>query len=485
MSPLSLEEKRLEREKRLQQTAEAMAADALDELEVIQAHDDLARLIGREWADDVRHVAKWCRWFIWDGATWVVDEKLVHLKKLREFVRQALRDDEKLRRTMLSAQGIAGIESLIRSNPEQAASVDQWDCDPLLLGTPKGTIDLRDGTLRPPSPSDFITKRTAVVPAPPGTPHPKWTALLHRIFRRGGEPDFEVIQYLQRLAGYGLTGSVIEHVFALAYGTGANGKSVYFNTLRSIMGDYGVVAAPDLLLVSRGDRHPADVAALRGARLATISELPPGRALDLSKTKQLTGGEMLAARGMRQDWWNFMPQFKLVIFANAKPRIGVADEAIRRRIHLIDFAETIPPAERNPHLSAELRAEWPSILRWQLDGAIAWQEQGLNPPESVRASSKAYLDSQDEFSAWIATACDLEVGAFALGRQLRRSWKDWCFERSVDPAIVDLDDALAQRDVRAHRSEGRSGQRGYRGIKLVSAELPDDSWYTSRGGRDD
>ena len=216
------------------------------------------------------------------GSRWERDERLLHLTRTRDFLRRKAdelvrwaqrkvangEDGEKLVETceavaksLRSAQTVAHVVGLARSNPGQVALVAQWDADPWLLGTPGGTVDLRTGELRPAKPAEYITKQTGVAPAPPGTPALLWQAFLERIFRH----DPELVPYMRRVAGYALTGLTSEHALVFAWGQGGNGKGVLFNTLAHVLADYAAVAAPDLLLVTNGDRHPTDMAMPRRA----------------------------------------------------------------------------------------------------------------------------------------------------------------------------------------------------------------------------
>ena len=227
------------------------------------------------------------------------------------------------------------------------------------------TFDLRTGIGHPPDPRDYITKRTACRCAPAGAPRPLWTAFLERIT----DGNAELQGFLQRYLGYCCTGFTSEHVFVFAYGTGANGKSTFINTVAQIFGDYATVADMSTFIASKVEHHPTDLAKLRGARLVVAQETQRGRRWDETKIKALTGGDKITARFMRRDFFDFMPTFKLFIVGNHKPRLGSVNEAMRRRLLLVPFTVQIPPDERDPRLAEKLKAEWPAILRWCIDGA--------------------------------------------------------------------------------------------------------------------
>ena len=368
-------------------------------------HDKLALDLGIHWAGDARYVALWGRWLFWFGSTWLEDEKLDHMTRTRAYLRGRAevileviggREAGPAADALRNKPMVAAVADLARSNPDIAGGTDEWDRDPFLCGAPSCTVDLRTGETREPERDDLITKRLAVDPAPPGTAAPLWQRFLVRVT----DGDTELIAYLQRLAGYCLTGDIGEHVLAFAHGAGANGKGVFFGTLADAMGAYAVTVGTEMLMVSIGERHPTEIARLRGARLALGSEIESNQTWAEAKIKKLTGGDRLQGRFMRQDFFEFDPQFKLIVFGNRKPSLRGVDEAIRRRLHLIPFTVTIPAPERDPQLREKLRAEWPAILRWAIDGCLEWQRVGLRPPARVVAATEEYLGGEDLIERW-------------------------------------------------------------------------------------
>jgi P4 family phage/plasmid primase-like protien len=439
------------------------------------SHDGLALEMGEAWPD-ARHVAPWGRWLFWSGQGWEQDERLLHLTKARSFLRQkageltqlakatgnpaAVAAAEAHGKTLRSAPMVANVIGLARSNLAQAATVEQWDADPWLLGTPGGTVDLHTGELRPGRLEDYITKQTLVGPAPVGTPAPLWGAFLERIFRH----DPNLVPYLQRVAGYALTGLATEHVLFFAWGQGGNGKGVFLNTLAHVLAGYAAVAPPDLLLITAGDRHPTDMAMLRGARFVTASEVAPGRAWDEPKLKSLTGGDPITARFMRQDFFTYAPQFTLFVAGNHKPSFRSVDEAVRRRVQLVPFLQNIPKEERDPELGTKLKAEAPAILRWMIDGCLAWQREGLSPPASVREASESYLEGEDALGQWLDERCELDAAELTPFNALFRDWQAWGQANGgPDWGGKGFSKALDERGF----ERGKSGSvRGFRGIRL-------------------
>ena len=243
-----------------------------------------------------------------------------------------------------SAKTVYAVERLARSDRRLAATIDQWDTDPWQLNTPQGVIDL--------------TNRAITTAYSPKTTLQKSLLLRQKATVRVSSPSLIALPavtvnlsaYIQRVLGYGLTGLTREHALFFGYGTGANGKSVLLSTVAGILGDYHKTAPIETFTATNGDRHPTDLAGLRGARLVTATETEEGRRWAESRIKQLTGGDTVAARFMRQDFFEYRPAFKLIIAGNHKPSLRSVDEAIRRRFHLIPFAVTIPPEERDGEL---------------------------------------------------------------------------------------------------------------------------------------
>jgi putative DNA primase/helicase len=305
--------------------------------------------------------------------------------------------------------------------------------------------------------------------APKGTPHPLWDAFLNRVTSE----NFELQKFLQRFAGYCCTGNVNEHVFAFFYGTGANGKGTFINTIMWILGDYATVADVSTFLASNHERHPTDLAKLHGARLVVAQETEKGRRWDEAKIKSITGGDPITARFMRQDFFDYIPQFKLGIIGNHKPRLVNIDPAMRRRLLLIPFTVQIPKAERDTNLPEKLKAEGPAILRWMIEGCLEWQTIGLQPPEIVTAATEQYFEDQDVIRQWLDECINVDAGPYAFTpiASLFASWQRWCERRGiVAGSSTALSDTLV--DYGYVRDRGTGGKRGFTGL-VVNAEPVD------------
>lgn len=433
--------------------------------------DALAQRFVDQHANHLRFTAAWGRWHVFDDTRWVEDNTLKAFDLVRQSCRaaSATTDKPKIATTIASAKTVSSVERLAKAFREMAATADQWDADTWALNTPDGVYDLRTGERHPHQAVDYMTKITGVAPDP-DCATPIWLRFLDRT--AGG--DGELIAFLRRMSGYALTGSVSAHALFFLYGTGANGKSTFLNALMGCLGDYHQTSAIETFTATAGDRHPTDLAGLRGARLVTATETEEGRRWAESKIKSLTGGDKIAARFMRQDFFSYTPTFKLIIAGNHKPGLRSVDEAIRRRFHLVPFTTTIPPAERDETLSEQLKAEWPGILAWAIAGCLEWQQCGLAPPEAVQSATAAYLESEDALASWIEEAGDRDPETWESSAVLFRSWKTWA-DRAGEHAgslkkfsqrIEDRGEAIGMRKAR-----DSAGRRGFYGLRVTRPDL--------------
>jgi putative DNA primase/helicase len=356
---------------------------------------------------------------VWNGTRWEFDETLKAFNLARSLCRDAANASNKKGAAIASAKTICAVEGLAKADRRLAATIDQWDADPWLLNTPGGVTDLRDGVTRPHRHDYYMSKITTV--APDRSTPSLWLSFLNKV--TGG--NAELVSFLQRVAGYSLTGDTREHALFFLYGVGANGKTTFLKATTGALGDYCRNAPIETFTANKNDRHPTDLAGLRGARLVTAVETEEGRQWAESKIKSLTGGDKISARFMRQDFFEYVPQFKLLIAGNHKPGLRSVDEAIRRRMHLIPFTVTIPGKERDTELSTKLATESAGILQWMVDGCLAWQRLGLAPPAIVTEATAAYLEAQDAIAAWIDECCVVEPVHWESGANLFASWSAW------------------------------------------------------------
>jgi putative DNA primase/helicase len=368
------------------------------------------------------------------------------------------------------AKKVSSVHTLARTDRRLAATIEQWDTDPMLLNTPDGVVDLRTGDLRPHRPHDYMTMIAKVGPR---GDCPKWLAFLHRI--TGG--DLALIAYLQRVAGYCLTGNTGEQAMFFAYGVGANGKGVFLHTIGWVLGEYCKTAAIETFTESKTDRHPTELARLRGARLVTATETESGRNWAEARIKMLTGGDVVTAHFMRQDDFEYLPQFKLFLSGNHKPGLRSVGEAMRRRVNMILFDIVIPKSERDPYLGEKLEAEGPGILQWMIDGCLDWQEQGgLNPPEAVTKATDDYFTAQDSFTVWIDECCERDVNAWTATTPLFTSWKTWAERAGV--RFGDIKSFSEQMEKAGFVWKRKNKSKGYEGLRLMIEAAP--HWQEER-----
>jgi P4 family phage/plasmid primase-like protien len=414
--------------------------------------DRVALDFAAEHAEDLRYIAKSNQWMRWNGTCWQEEDTLAAFDEARKLCRDA---------SDARGRTVAAVVTLARSDRRIAATATQWDTDPMRLQTTRTMVDLRNGFEYPPDRSHYITKRTSTYLAPVGTAHPLWSDFLDVVT----EADENLIGFLQRFSGYCLTGLTREHVLAFIYGLGRNGKGVFVNTLAAVMGDYAITAPMEMFLLSKFDRHPTEIARLKGARLVVAQETQKGRRWDETKLKILTSSDPLSGHFMRQDYFDFDPTHKLVITGNHKPGLSSVNEAIRRRLLLTLFKVMIPNPD--PDFAAKLVPEHPAILRWMVDGCLEWQRDGLDIPEVVRKASDQYFSNEDTLEQWLADCVDAnDPRAFTTTRVLYTSWKIWSEARGMSAGTERaFSDSLEEKGYERDRMEYG---RGFKRLRLYA-----------------
>lgn len=382
------------------------------------------------------------------------------LKKQAETLKQA----KTLQAWARDCQFRSRLEAMIflaRSEPEIAVRASDFDNDPWLLNVENGTIDLRNGQLRKHQRTDLLTKLAPVVyDAEAGCP--TWHKFLNRIF----EGNQEMIESVQRAAGYSLTAATTEHVLFFAHGRGQNGKSTFFETLAYVMGDYCQKAPTEMIMIrDRGNAVPNDVARLAGARMVVCAEVEEGQRLAESKVKDLTGGDTLTARFLHHDYFDFRPTHKLWLYGNHKPTINGTDTGIWRRINLIPFLVTIPPDEKDPQLPAKLKAEGAGILAWMVQGCLDWQSGGLLCPAAVKLATEEYRAESDTLGAFLAECCLIDPRARAQAGKLYKAYQAWCTQYGEK---IMNSTRFGRQLVERGFTKGRSNIVIYEGIGLLA-----------------
>jgi putative DNA primase/helicase len=421
------------------------------------SEDWLALALVNRHADEWRYVPRWGMWMHFRAGRWVQDERNRTLTYARKVCRAAATEGED--KTLGKSATVAAVERLARCDERMATAVDEWDRDPWLLNTPGGTVDLRTGTLRPHKRTEYISKVTVVTPADTGCP------LFMEFIYKITDGKQELIGFLQRSLGYAMTGLTKEHALFFWYGTGGNGKSVLLNTITSILNEYHTSASMETFVESYGNRHPTELAALRGAHMVTAVETEKGRNWAENKIKALTGGDPITARFMRQDFFTYTPMFTLVIAGNHKPSLRSVDQAIRRRLYLVPFTVNIPLNKQDKDLAEKLKAEWPAILHWLIQGCLEWQRIGLAAPKVVTDATEEYLADEDTITAWIEDRCIRDNNAWESTNDLFGSYSHWA-QKSGEKIGTKKEFRHGLDKTNFMRFQRTSGGNGYYGLHI-------------------
>lgn len=450
------------------------------------------------WGREVRYSSTLGAWLIWDGKRWRQDDagRITQLgvQVIRMIWLEAAGVDTKERRQELAAhahrsESAARIDAMLvlaRSFmplEDGIRSIDALlDPDPWPLNCRNGTVDLRDGSLRPHNPTDWITRLVDLDYRPAAT-CPRWERFLEEIL-----PDPATRAFVHRALGYSATGSAREREVIVAWGSGRNGKGTLVKQVAGILGEYAARASTEVVLMKRPGAIPTDIAELRGRRLVYLSESGEGRRLDEAALKDLTGGEDIPARHLYGRWFSFRPSFTPWILTNHKPIVRGSDEAIWDRLNLVPFTRRFrkpddpedgaPPAD--PRLDEYLEKERPGILGWLIRGAVDWYRSGLPKPEAVRAATSAYREEMDAVGEFLSEICSTDPQAWVTAGALYKAYADWVSGEKPLSSIA-FGQRLIERGYRADRRYVAQKQtRIWCGIGLIdpsagpSPETPPD-----------
>ncbi len=408
----------------------------------------------------IRYVRAWGKWIVYQNGRWIIDEKDALVTEIAKGVARrlyrlaaetALTDPEAAKPIWAwalksdTSGAIAAMIRLARGAPGIVVEHEQLDADPWLLNCLNGTVDLRTGNLLDHDPADLCTLQ-APVAYNPDAEAPLWEACLGR-----WQPDEMIRDYLQLRAGASATGNPTETV-DIDYGGGGNGKSKFHGATQQVLGPYACVPHKSLLVAGRFEQHPTVVADLFRKRLALASETKQAEDLDDESVKNLTGGDRLQGRRMREDPWEFWPSHTLIMFSNHKPAVTGRDEGIWRRLRLVPWNATIPEGERDEQLAAKLATEASGILRWIVDGAVRFNRDGLNPPDAVRAATAAYRAEEDVIGRFIAECLQVDTtdtglrNCWCYSSVIKAELDDWCAEQNIEvPRMNEVAATLRQR----------------------------------------
>ncbi|WP_231742452.1 DNA primase family protein [Polystyrenella longa] len=384
----------------------------------------------RLFGDRCLYCHPWKKWLIWNQVRWEIDRSGAIRQLAKEMIDQLWHevadcpdeDSIKFARDSAKNSGITALLKLAESEvPIMPTDLDQNEW---LLNCPNGTVDLRTGKLREHRKEDYITKLCPTNFNPESESY-LWDQFLEQIF-----PDEGLADFVQRLFGYTLTGSTVEHVLPIFWGKGANGKSTVLEVLMSVIGsDYASKAPQTMLVASNGDRHPTELADLFGKRLVVCTETEESRKLNEALVKELTGGDKIRARKMREDFWEFLPTHKLILCTNHKPVVAGTDNGIWRRLLLIPFSQTFSPDQQDKKLKEKLLALSEGILAWAVLGCVDWVNGGLQIPQLIDSATNEYRSDEDVLGQFIDDKCLTGAIAYKIkAGQLFKAFEEWCEE---------------------------------------------------------
>jgi putative DNA primase/helicase len=390
------------------------------------------------YGDDIRYVYEYRSWIHWDNNIWVTDEN-GHMDRLAKKVAKSIfmeaidEEDEDLKKRLFrhadSTESLKRLGSMVSvATTEKGITISQsaLDDDKYLLGVKNGIVDLKTGELIPSTKSQMITKRTNVT-FDADAQCPVWENALSQMM--AGDKD--VVEYLQRAVGYSLTGDTREHLLFFLHGFGENGKSVFINIIQKLLYDYAAQTPVSTIMKKAKGSIPNDIARLKGARFVSTTETEEDSHISDAEIKHMTGGDIVTARYLHKEFFEFIPQFKLWISGNYKPILG-EDHGIWRRLVLVPFEVTFDAKTRDDQLEDKLINELPGILNWAIEGCLNWQNQSLKdkPPKKILDATNEYKSDNDRIDSWTYDCCEKDASFTARSSELYESFRNWATSNS-------------------------------------------------------
>lgn len=426
---------------------------------------------------NIRYVPRWMSWLIWNERFWEKDENgdIIRLAKItveKISGEPSLFKPDDVHKHFIKSQSknaIYNMVELAKTETDIPISETKLDTKSDLLNTLNSTINLMTGMQRDFKREDYLTKGLELKFDPLAS-CPTFIAFLNRIFNN----DQELIQFVKRALGYSITGKTSERCIFICYGNGRNGKSTLLDLIQFILGDYALRTPTSTLTAKNNDNGiPNDIARLRGARFVFASETEQTHKLNESLIKDLTGGDIITARFMRAEFFQFKPECKIWIGTNHKPRIHGTDEAIWDRIILTPFTVRIPREEIDIELPAKLQAEAEGVLAWLIEGAKEWYENGLNPPKSVLAATDTYRQESDILGQFIDDCCELLPDAVVSKSELFTKYEIWAKENTNHPiSKIEFGRRLRDRGLQ-EAMKGHNNIRSWVGIGIKEVAVID------------
>jgi putative DNA primase/helicase len=432
-----------------------------------------ARLI-KEHGRNIRYNKAWKKWVVWNGKFWETDDSgaLVHEKGLetaRNIYDEIIKTDDHRERMDIERYGMLSESVRRRESSVKAAQwvnavnikSDDLDPDPWLLNVKNGTINVITGEFTEHRQENMITK-FANADYDPAADCPLWKQFIREIM--GYKVD--LINFVQTAAGWSLTGDISEQTMFILFGSGANGKSTFLNTIMYLLGDYAPSTNTDTFMKKTGDQNTNDLARLRGTRFVTTTEAEQGRWLSEPLIKKITGNDQMTARFLYGEFFTFTPTFKIWMATNHKPVIKGTDHGIWRRIKLIPFTTRIEEQKQDKDLEMKLRNEASGILNWLLEGAARWKRERLQAPAVVLNATDEYRGEMDVIGNFLKERCREDFDSAIRIRELYKAYSDWCGDNN-EHAVSERFFTLRLKDM--GYEQGRTAEaRFWSGIALRS-----------------
>lgn len=443
--------------------------------------DGNALLFVDTYGNQLRYVPQRGLWLLWEGHRWAWDEGGLVVELARDMIRDLdpnVFGDEDLEKAAkkhknasLSRDKVNAAIHLARTDRRVVAPASHLDAAPRHLNTPGGIVDLNTGEIAPSDPAALHTRSTLVAPDA-DSPTPRWTTFLSDTF--GGDAD--MIGFVQRLAGYSASADTGIHVLPFLHGGGQNGKSVLMDALRQILGDYAATAPAGFLMAGKQE-HSEEMARLQGLRLVVASEVNQDAKFDEAKMKELTGGDTITARYMRQSFFSFEPTHHLWLMGNHQPQVKAGGDSFWRRLRLVPFLHKVPEEKKIENLAKLLVSEeGPGILAWIIQGAIDVFAGGLRPPAAVMAATQIYAEEEDQLGRFLDECCHVGGGEHVRveTKKLRAAYESWCHAEGEKPLPASpFGRELKQRGFHKKPSNGK---HFYPNLTLVASSDEDDRW---------
>ncbi|MDF2800381.1 MAG: phage/plasmid primase, family [Anaerocolumna sp.] len=435
-----------------------------------------AKRFVNHYGDKLRFCVDNKKWLIWDGTTWNWDSTFEVLRLAKSTVERIIddifdplctyhkSDIEEWARNSETGHKIRELVKLAESEDGIPIKLSDLDADQWLLNCKNGTINLKTGELQSHSKEDMITRLAPV------SYNKDAASLAFENFIETILPGIELRKFVQRAAGYSMTGDTGEEKLFFAYGPAATGKSTFINTISKVLGDYAATADFESFVSKQGNSGPRnDIARLVGKRFVMGSEVENGKKLAEGLVKQLTGGDTVTARFLHQEFFEFKPNFKLWLAANHQPKIDAEDVGMWRRILQIPFIVQIPPEKRDPELKKQLQdldKSGSAILNWLIKGCLAWQNHGLGVPKEVEESTNSYRENMDTLKDFLEDCCIVNPLARIDNTELWAAYTEWCDENG-ERGKLGRKTFKSKLESKGIRQERDSRSRYWVGLKLI------------------